>query len=255
MRLNPKTAFLLSLVSGFLAFILISQMLKNATKPQAVIDIVIAADDLHVGNVITEEKIKMAPAPSGISIETAFRETDMVVGSMLRNSIRAGKPILTFDIANEEEDIFALIPEGYRASTLPVHLPKEVVDLLKFGSRVDVLYTDTSSEVLETSTIMRNVLVMKVSGNSTTGGAMIAGQDVYVTLAVPPQAVETLSYVMRKGKLDLSILPLGSQNVEEAYISMKELLDAHEEIVNPTPIKIFHEVEIIKGTKKQMVEL
>lgn len=255
MRLNPKLILLFSVLSGFLAFTFILSASGQAKDPATSL-IVTAITDLGVGETIAIKNMKLSPAPPDIDLEAAYHDLKSVEGRVARVAIMRGRPITTFDLIADDENIFNLIPSGYRAATLPASLPNEILKLLKFGTRVDVLFTDTTTKDLRTKTIMKNAMVMKVSGIPAGNQNRGLAEQVHVTLAVPPDAVEALSYATQKGKVNLAVRPNGdgnnSGNLEESYMNLDEVIGLKKD-----PNDLFNqaEIEVIKGTEKELIRL
>lgn len=258
MQLNQKMIMLVSLVIGAISFFLINQSLQKQTKPiESKVYVIAAAKDLQVGVTINKTHLRKIVAPEKIDMGISFTNGSALIGQIVRNPIRRGDPITDFDVVSEDDNMAGLIPEGYRAATIPISLSDETVGFLKFGNRVDVLFTGYTStaqskNVSRTQTVIKNALVMKIT---TSGGEdnNPRSRVAYVTLAVKPEWAETLSYAQRKGKIDLLVRPISDADVREDFISLDELLGNNKK-ATPT-VKDNVEIEVIRKTKKETVRI
>lgn len=254
MQLNQKLILLISLLVGAFSFFLLNNSLKTEKKAPVVqeVYVIAAARDLDVGMVVKATHLRSIVVQKGEDISTNYKSNKEVIGKVVRNPIRRGQKISEFDLVSEDDNMAGLIPEGYRASAIPINLSKDTMSFLKFGNRVDVIFTytgkSTNRALQGTKTILKNVLVMKVSkmakDQSNRGTA-------YVTLAIKPEWAETLSFARSKGKLDLLVHPIGEQVMDESYMTLDELLGRN--II--APIRSDVEIELIRKTKKQTVRV
>jgi Flp pilus assembly protein CpaB len=250
MRLNPKMIFMISIVTAFVGFSLAVKVLNNPRMPGEKILAVSSARDINYGETLNPEDLLLIPLPTGINRGQIHESVDKVVGKIARKPIAAGQIIKITDILSQIDDVSGLIPEGYRASTIPIVLPKETMDSLKFGSRVDILFSRTSNTYnseaqTETRTILKNVLVMKTISNQDKNANMPGQVQAYITLAVKPKAAETLAFALQKGKIDLLVHSMSDRNLAEEFLTLNDLLGSKSiDSTNPS------QVEVIRGTKR-----
>lgn len=201
MRLSSRSIFFVSVLCAVLAFGTILHLFGEMKKDPRAILTVTAMRDLEVGDTIQKPDINLLLMPKGTDPSTIFMSLDLVIGKNLRNAVRRGNVIKTFDIANETDNMASLIPAGYRASALVLPLSDDTLRLLKFGRRVDVLFTDTTSKEFNTKTIMKNVLVMKADSMKQDKGKTFGNESnstAAVTLAVTPEGAEVIAYAVKK---------------------------------------------------------
>ncbi len=243
------------MVTAFFGFVLTLNTFQNLKKSRSGIMVITAARDLDLGDTLGEKDVLLVAAPTGTDLSLAYREIGKVVGKTVRNPTRRGQVISNFDLLNENDNLSGLIPAGYRASTIPISLPKETLGNLKFGSRVDILYADTSEKQFGTKTIMKNILVLKVFANQGAPTPGVMPGQAYLTLAIRPEAAETLAYAGRKGKIDISVRPnTDHNNTTEEYMSLNEILGFNKDTaVSPTAYQ--SAIEVIRGIKKTTVRL
>ena len=251
MRLNSRMIFIISIMCATLAFSMtINTLNKLKQRPDEASLVVVAMKDLDVGIVVNDEDVQLLAPPQGTDFRIALKSIADVSGKRVRNPIRRGKVLTEFDLVRGDDDMTGLIPKGYRASTILIEIPKEVISFLKFGNRVDILYTERSNEEKkEPKMIMQNILVMKVSKPdqySTTNQA-------YVTVALKPQAMETLAYAVQNGRVDLSVRPITDTEAKEVFMTFDELMGVQKGFLPAFTNQT--EVELIKGIKKETVKL
>lgn len=243
--------FIVSIIAGVLGFYLSYQMSQKANKGP--IQVVVAHKDMAVGETLSAEDLKLMPAPRGTNLDESFKSRQAIVGRTVRQLIRRGQVISTFDLLRDSDGLAGLIPPGYRAAPINLQLSKEILNLLKFGARVDVLFVDGADKTFKTRTIMKNILVMKAEAQ-TSSKVGTSGANVAVTLAIKPQAVEMFSYAANKGRLSVSIRPYEETNAPEEYVSLDELMGVDRRVINiigtPKP-----EIEVIRGIKKETVKI
>lgn len=249
MRLSSRIILLISIVSAALAFSMTLSTLKKLQKGPASDSVVVAMKDLDVGAIITASDIEVLTAPSGTDTKTAFFNVEKVIGKNVRNPIRRGKVLSVFDIVSDGDDMTGLIPKGYRASTILIEIPREALNFLKFGNRVDVLFMDPERPEIAPKYIMRNILVLNVTRNESGSN----GSEAYVTVAVRPEGIETLAYATRHGKVDLTVHPTTEANSKEEYMSYDELLGLKKGLIPAFQNQV--ELEVIRGVKKETVKI
>ena len=251
MRLSSKVILLISLLTAFSGFSLTLKTLDRAKKTSPFL-IVVAGRDLALGETLSEKDMEISSAPAETDLHNTFRQSEKLIGKSLRNPLRRGQPVTSFDLITDSDSLAGLIPQGYRAATLPLSLPGETSGSLRFGTRVDVLFFEVADRNAQAKTIMKNVLVLKNSQNQKPSESSASAVS-YITLAVRPEAAETLAYALQRGKIHLSVRPMTERNAREEYMSLNELLG----ITNAAamPLGSSAEVEVIRGIKKGTVKL
>lgn len=249
MHMKPKMILIASAVVSLIAFLGAVNALGNKqTQPNA---IVTALRDIDAGQTAQIKDIKLIVPSKDFDPAIVFTKINAVAGQIARNPIRRGQVITSFDLLDKSDRITFVIPEGYRVSTIPLSSPNSMLDFLKQGSRVDVLFTDPEKS-FETRTIMKNVAVVKVS----TPEKNSPGADnfsAFISLAVPPDASETLAYAVRKGKIDLSVRPDAERSKVEEYMKLGELTGIKKSMISP--LLNHNDIELIRGTKRSTVRI
>jgi pilus assembly protein CpaB len=100
-----------------------------------------------------------------------------------------------------------MIPDGYRAVTVPVHGAASA-GLTRPGSRVDVLVRHDASEAAvnaEMQLVLQNVLVLGSDRSISRGNDGQTVQLMFVTLLVTPEEAERLAMAETKGRLYFAV--------------------------------------------------
>lgn len=255
MRFSSRAIFVLSVISAVIALTVIIHLFNEMKKDPQAMPVVTAMRNLDIGDTLQKADLSLLPAPRGTDPGLMFTSVEPVVGKNLRNAVRRGQVIKSFDLMDETDSMASLIPDGYRAATCVLALPEETVRLLKFGRRVDVLFTDTTAREFHTKTIMKNVLVMKVDASKKNKAKTLANESnatVDVTLAVKPEGAEVIAYAVQKGKLDLSVRPLSEQDPKESYLTLEDVMGTKTPIFQ---VSNQAEIEVFRGVKKEKVKL
>ncbi|MDP3920271.1 MAG: Flp pilus assembly protein CpaB [Candidatus Omnitrophota bacterium] len=252
--MNRSLVLVIAGVSGLLAFV-ISLRLVNTPKYTVQDDVVVvsAIRDIDVGAIIKSSDIDLLPAKGALNLKVHYRNAQDVVGKLTRRHILKGEYVKSTDILADGDNLAALIPSGYRALTIPVNLPANLVDMLRIGNRVDVLLTyELRPGEINSITLVENVRVISVSKPSDrdAAGGM---RQMHITVAVVPAGVETLTYAMKKGSLNVAVRPL-TDDEQERFFTLKELFSKDvkvEDLLDQGPRFPMNEIEIIKGVRKE----
>ena len=253
-KMKHSMVLFFAMATFFVAFLL-SLRLINKTEPGPALQVVGAVRDIKVGSTLRKEDLDLLPAPQDINPKVFFTDFAPVIGKVSRRSIAKGEAIKNVDLLAEGDNMASLIPEGYRAMTIPVTLPVEMSSLLQVGNRIDVLLTHerTKGAGLESLTLIENAKVIGVSEPPGKGGGLGGGikKDLYITLAVTPTGAETLAYAMKKGTLTVTVRSLQeAEHEEEKFYSLKELFFNEQSPERPKSVPV-EDIEVIRGTRKE----
>jgi pilus assembly protein CpaB len=150
--MNAKTIvpLVVALVLGVVAAKLGRDMVAKRRAEEAkvkLIKVVMAAEDVAPGSVITQEHLTLTSIPAegsggGIS-QYGFNKVSDVIGRVAMTQIVKGQPVLETLLAARGSGggAQAMIPEGMRAVTLEVNEYNGVAGLLLPGCQVDVVHT------------------------------------------------------------------------------------------------------------------
>jgi pilus assembly protein CpaB len=213
-RSRPLVLLALALASGLLAAMLALRYLRQQSTPLVAAEparsnVVVAAQALPVGALITEQDVKTiawsGPIPAGYIADPA-----QAIGRGLLSSIEPNEPIMQGKLAAEGAGggLGVLIDEGMRALSIPVDQIVGVAGFVLPSSRVDVLLTlqgGTQGNEPVTKIIMQNVKAL-AAGQSIQqdkeGKPLAVG---VVTFLVSPEQAETLALASQQGRIQLAL--------------------------------------------------
>lgn len=213
-RSRPLVLLALALASGLLAAMLALRYLRQQSTPLVAAEparsnVVVAAQALPVGALITEQDVKSiawsGPIPAGYIGDPA-----QVIGRGLLSSIEPNEPIMQGKLAAEGAGggLGVLIDEGMRALSIPVDQIVGVAGFVLPSSRVDVLLTlqgGAQGNEPVTKIIMQNVKAL-AAGQSIQqdkeGKPLAVG---VVTFLVSPEQAETLALASQQGRIQLAL--------------------------------------------------
>ncbi|HEY0563818.1 MAG TPA: Flp pilus assembly protein CpaB [Methylophilus sp.] len=183
-----------------------------AARSTNVNKIVVAAQEVNLGQKLTPEMLKLVDWPAGSMPPDAFKELLALDGRVTKTSLQVGEPIMASKLApmGTQGGLSAVIAEGKRAITVRVNdvvgvagfaLPGNFVDIIvntdqEEGSGNDMKKQDISKIVLE------HILVLAVAqevGRDATKPKVVNA----VTLEVTPEQAEMIDLARSVGNLYL----------------------------------------------------
>lgn len=204
--------------------------------------VLVAARDFAVGELLTPEDFEWAPWPvlnvvEGYRTEEKFpNAVEEFTGSIARAQIYKREPILPQKLVVKGESGFmaALVGPGMRAATVEIStesasggfiLPDDSVDVI-LTHEVQVNNGEFVNERNVTTTIIENVRVLaidQVFRQSEVGGTSYVGNT--ATLEVSPREAELLALSGRMGDISLSLRPWSDNKSRVDRGSRTDLLD------------------------------
>lgn len=227
----------LALVSGLGAAFLAFTFLRSPDTPDslerasgAATSVVVAARDIQVGESLAQEDVRVVEWPGDALPQGYASSADEVVGRGVVVPMQANEPLLPFKLASQElgRGMTMLIPDGFRAVSVPVNDVIAVAGWVRPGTRIDVLVTlDDVRNQQEpvTQIVLQNVQVL---GNDRsiqqTESGEAEGVSV-VTLLLTPGEAERLAMAESHGRLQLSLRnQLDLDTVDTPGVRTSELL-------------------------------
>jgi len=202
----------LAVVFGLAAFLVVRgyservrAMAPSLGPPAAVL---VAAADLPRGATLEPGMLRAQTVPSNFAPRGAVRDEARAAGRILLAGLSEGEVLTDTRLASAGAGpIAALVPDGFRAVTVPVQLPG---DALRAGDRVDLLATyPTGRRHTETVAVALPVLAVLGATDPSAGVADAAateGTRTLVLLVTPSQA-ESLAYATAFAALSIAIEP------------------------------------------------
>jgi pilus assembly protein CpaB len=217
MRKRAGLLVAMALVSGTLAAFLAFTFLRAPSMPAAfganesvAVPVVVAARDLTVGTTLAAEDVKVVSWPGNAQPAGFATSTDEVIGLGVLVPVAVNEPLLPQKMASADQGrgLSMLVPQGYRAVSVPVNDVVAVAGWVRPGTRVDVMVTlnDVRNEVEPiTQTVLQNVTVLGNDRTISTEGSGQASQIAVVTLLVTPEDAEKLAMAESHGRLQLAL--------------------------------------------------
>ncbi len=223
-------ALVIGLVTGSLVYRAITQKIQVEASVQPTEEIVVAAANLKLGEIVTSQHLRVMSWPKGAVPAGAVRSTAEAMGRMALASIVVGEPLLNTKLSKQPGGkglLSMLVPENYRGVTIKVDDAVRESGFVSPNSRVDVVVTildKRGSGERTAKVILQNVLVL-AAGQAV---EMIGNKPVpvtTVTLALTPEQAENLALAKTEGKLMLATRNLGdSLIVQTRGSNVKRLL-------------------------------
>ena len=207
---RSKLFLVLAVVCGLGAFALVRgyETRLAALRPIAgpAVPVVVAAQPLVRGAVLSEEVLRTASMPSAFAPPGSLRSVTDAVGRTLVSDLAEGEAVTQTRVGTTGGPVATQVPSGLRAFVVPSGMPAGSV---RAGDHVDVLatfggprpYSDTVASGLEV------LSVLGAEGGTTTVGTD-AGPS--LVLLVTPDAAERLAYA--KAFADLTVTIAGGES-------------------------------------------
>jgi pilus assembly protein CpaB len=173
--------------------------------------VVVANQDIPLGEKITAEQLALTPIPNGPVQEGVFRKMDEVVGRVAITPIGVRETITNMKLApSGGAGLSAVIPEGYRAMTIKVDDVVSVSGIIMPGSFVDIVAIIVPvSEAGATNGPISKIVLQNIK-------VLASGAKIYspenqgeprtmsaLTLQVTPEQAEKLVLAANEGKLQV----------------------------------------------------
>lgn len=192
------------LVTAF--FVRVTRGGRGARAAGAQKALVVAAQALPLGAVISKESVKIREVPANLFPAGGFGRVEDAVDRPVISNIQADEPVLEARLAARGSGVglAPLIPPGMRAISVRVNDVVGVAGFVLPGMRVDVLVTGQPSNSAETvaRTVLQNVAVLSAGQTIQTDGKNAISTPV-VTLLVTPEDAEALTLANNEGKIQL----------------------------------------------------
>ncbi len=213
MRRRATTILILAIVAGGVAGYSALQLLSNRATPLAAAgrpqgtEVVVAARDVQVGEILGEEDVKVVGWPGEVPLGYA-RTPSEVIGRGAITPILTNEPLLESKLGDRAGGggLPIVIPEGMRAISVQVDEVSAVAGFVTPGTRVDVLLTttDASGEPF-TRVVMQNVQTLAAGQQihrDAEGRPMSVG---VLTVLVTPEDAERLALASQQGRIQLAL--------------------------------------------------
>jgi pilus assembly protein CpaB len=236
-RMKPAriVVLIIALVAGGIAALLAGRSDQKQPKAAPVaqlqtVDILVAADDIGVGNSVNAQNMRWQMWPAAAAGASLIRKSDrpdaiaQLSDSIARQSFSAGEPIRESKLIKAQGSGYmaAILPSGMRAIATDISaetgaggfiLPNDHVDVIL--SRRDKEAEKASGVEVHTSeTILSNVRVLAIDQTveEKNGQRVVVGKT--ATLELAPYQVETLTRARQMGTLTLALRSIADFNAK-----------------------------------------
>jgi pilus assembly protein CpaB len=183
--------------------------LGRVTKPDEVVGVMVAKQDIWQGKTIQPEDLTMIELPQDYVPESVLRSQEQAVGRVPRERILAHEFIREERLADPEAGVGlnAIIPRGMRALSINISDGSAVSGFLNPGNYVDVLVTIDGDEAreAETRTLLQAVTVLAVNNRIGSTVENVERMRPSVTVAVTPDQAEKLTHAVAQGEVTLTL--------------------------------------------------
>jgi pilus assembly protein CpaB len=228
----------LALASGLVAAFLAFSFLRSPQAPEqfqrtagSTYPVVVASRDLNVGAMLTFEDVRVVDWPGDAAPQGFASSVDEVIGRSVVVPMRMNEPMLPEKLAGSDigRGIAVLIPEGYRAVSVPVNDVVSVAGWVRPGTRVDVLVTlsglPNQAESV-TQMVLQNIEVLGNDRSIQRDGDGEPQAISVVTLLVTPEQAERLAMADSEGRLQLALRnQIDLDSIETRGVRPSELLN------------------------------
>ena len=213
-RTRSLVLLFLALASGVAAAWLSLSYLRRETQPllnptASAGKAVVAAKDLAVGSVLTEQDVRVIDWPGNAVPAGLIATPQDAIGRGLMSAVRLNEPLLEVKLAPRGAGggLNVIIEPGKRALALRVDDVTGVAGFVQPNSRVDVLLTMTAPGGTEVSTkaILQNVEALAIGQTTQTNAQGQAQVVPVVTVLVTPEQAETLALASNQGRIQMAM--------------------------------------------------
>lgn len=214
---------------------------KSFEQQRQAIPVVVAAQDLKVGDVISLKSAQVRSIPKTYVPADAVSPKDfsaVLDGRQVKHNLRAGEPILKIHASNlKMEGLSSLLGPGERAITIPVDTEDTISGFLKPGDSIDIFVTVKDGALERTAALLQKVKVL-ATGIDVDDGIEEKGQKDFseVTLSVTPMQATKLIHSQSVGDLSVILRRHEDKSAEfDDYVTIDNLLESRQAAPMPPP--------------------
>jgi pilus assembly protein CpaB len=240
--MNSKSLAILGLAAGcgLIAMYGTGQLLNKPQRQVAMRDLVVAARDLKIEEVIKPDMVQVIKVPESQAPAGSFSTPSEIEGRWIQITTLKDEPVLAAKLAPKDlpPGLTSRIAKGQRAFAIEVNEQSGVSGFVMPEHRVDVLMDPkgNSGRGGRARTILQNMLVLAVGQVFTRpeDKSLLART---VTLAVTPEQAEVLTAARSQGSLSLALRGMGDTEIVERRKPEPEELET-EDADKPRPVEI-----------------
>ena len=210
-------------IGGFVSTIVYKAMqMKVASVKEANTTVVVAAQDIPVGQKLTARDMKEIKLPGGDLPVGYYPSVAEIEGRGVIQSIAKGEFILPNKLAapTAGAGMPSLIPPGMRAVSVRVNEVVQVAGFVGPGTRVDVLVSGnpTGSNEPVITTLLENIEVLAAGQQMERNGTGEPKTVPVITLLVSPEDAQKLTLASNEGHIQLALRNPLDTNQEDVPI-------------------------------------
>ena len=214
--MSGRNLILIAIVLGLSAAFFIARFLNIGISGVNTSPVIVATQDIHPGNPINSNQIKIVNWPSQIIQKNFLNDSKFVINRISRQTIYSGQPIVDFMLVspNSKGGLSSMIADGKRAITVRVNEVIAVAGFVFPGSYVDVLVNiKNANGNYFSKTVLSKVKILAVAQETeaNTKKPKIVNA---VTLELTPKESELLDVARSSGNLSLSLRNEFDQSTE-----------------------------------------
>lgn len=200
----------LALLSGLGAMLGARQMLARDNSQVETIEVLAAARDLQVEEVLLPEMVKVVKMPKSAAPVGSFSSFKDVAERWVRIEMLAGEPLVDAKLAAKDMPVglLARIPAGMRAIAVDIDEQSGVSFFVQPGHHVDVVLArnrnNNNQAKAHSETILQDILVL-AAGSATIRPEEKTSEVRTITLALKPEQIDILVASRTEGTLSLSL--------------------------------------------------
>ena len=174
-------------------------------------EVLVAAADLEQGAALTGEQLRWqkwpadAVGPSYISRSAKPKAVEEFTGSVVRQAIINGEPILAAKLSGSAGYLASMLKPGKRAVAVRVSAESSAGGFVLPNDHVDVLHTGGGCGGGRSLTILTNIRVLAIDQNAVDSGTGNTAVGKTATLELDPAQVEVISGAQTSGSLSLAL--------------------------------------------------
>jgi len=216
-------AFVVATAGGFITYRSLVNRAGSRQEAAPTVRLVLAARDLEVGTMLTENDLRAADWPGAVPAGAASKVGDLV-GRGVISKVIAKEPVLESRLAPRGAGggLASTIPTGWRAVAVRVNEVVGVAGFVVPGMHVDVLISgqrpgDLSNAGMRTRTLLQNLEVLS------------AGQDMKKDAEGKPVTVQVINLLVTPGQAEQLSLAAAQTSIQ---LVLRNPLD-HDEAKTP----------------------
>jgi len=253
----------------------ITQELTGAFKNEykSLDSIIVAKRNIPAGVAIVSGMLEARVVPQQYIQPQAARSSDNIVGMKAAVPIQSGEQITLSKLiaqgGGEGRTLAMRVPVGKRAITISIDKTGGLIGMISAGDYVDVMavlpipgMSSEGKQVAQATTVslFQNVLVLAVGrelGREQKSKGSPGADDSLITLALPSQIANLLSFVSEQAKIRLVLRSPMDDRVEQLPVANWQTLFQYLNFYQPAPAQIEEEptteprkIEIYRGLDK-----